>query len=83
MKANTVKSKSQREVSFAATCMKFGKELRAEFALITWGDPVQIRKSVRTILLAVFLFGMGTYLADLTLQSSLQILRALLLQLFA
>ncbi len=57
-------------------------EINRDFSHISWGSSNELRHSVRTILVSIVLWGLATYVVDLTLQNVLHILRSSLLRFF-
>lgn len=57
-------------------------EITGEFSRISWGGLNELRYLVRTIFISIVLWGLATYVVDLTLQNALYILRSSLLRYF-
>lgn len=51
---------------------RFLQELKDELKKVSWTTRAELKVSVKVVILSIFLFGIGVYLADIVIKTSLQ-----------
>jgi preprotein translocase subunit SecE len=56
---------------------RFIQELKTELKKVSWTTKKELKVNVKVVILSAFIFGLGVYLADILIKSSLQGISAL------